>query len=414
MSLDRRTESELDIAEVYAARDRLAGQIARTPVARSLTLSEHTGAEVWLKFENLQFTSSFKERGALNCLLCLSDTERANGVIAMSAGNHAQALAYHGQRLGVPTTIVMPRFTPNAKVAQTRVFNAEVILHGNEFDEARRFTLDLARERGVTLVHPFDDARVIAGQGTLGLELVEQVPDVQTVVVPVGGGGLIGGVASVVKTLRPDVRVVGVQVARFAAAYRAFHGLPEPAVAPGRSAGTVAEGIAVKVPGGRTLPLLLQHVDDMLEVSEEQVEQAIFSLLEIEKTVVEGAGAAALAALYAHRGRFAGQRVLLILSGGNIDMMMLSSVLQRGLVRSHRLVRLKVEIPDVPGALADITRVLAELDSNIMEIEHQRAFAGSSVRSTVVELELEMRGEEQIDQVLAALAAQGYETSFTS
>lgn len=403
----------MDVSEIHAARRRLGGQIARTPASRSTTLSQMTGADVWLKFENLQFTSSFKERGALNCLLMLSDQERRRGVVAMSAGNHAQALAYHGHRLGIPTTIVMPRFTPNAKVAQTRVFGPEVILHGSEFDEARQFTLSLAEERGLTLVHPYDDPRVIAGQGTLGLELLEQVPELDAVVVPVGGGGLIGGVATAVKSLRPEVRVVGVQVARFANAYRAFHGIDEGGGAATRRArGTVAEGIAVKTPGQHTLPLIRRHVDEFLEVAEDQVEQALFTLLEVEKTVVEGAGAVGLAALSANRAAFAGQRVLLILSGGNIDMMILSSVLQRGLVRSHRLVRLKVEIPDVPGALADVTRVLADLDSNIMEIEHQRAFAGSSVRSTVVELELEMRGEEQIEQVLDALAAEGYEAAF--
>jgi threonine dehydratase len=399
----------MNIDDVRAARRRLGDQVAVTPLGHSVTLSALTGARVSLKFENLQFTSSFKERGALNCLLCLDDDERRRGVIAMSAGNHAQALAYHGHRLGIPTTIVMPRFTPNAKVAQTRVFGADVILHGSEFDEARRFTLDLASERAMTLVHPYDDPRVIAGQGTLGLELLEQAPDMEVVVVPVGGGGLIGGVASVIKAERPAVRVVGVQVERFAAAHNAFHGLADQ----GRALGTVAEGIAVKSPGQHTLPLIKAHVDDMLLVSEEQVEQAIFELLELEKTVVEGAGAVSLAAVQAHPSSFAGKHCVLILSGGNIDMMMLSSVLQRGLVRSHRLVRLKVEIPDVPGALADVTRVLAELDSNIMEIEHQRAFAGSSVRSTVVELELQMRGEEQVDQVLAALSARGYEASFS-
>ena len=401
--------SPIDTAAIRAARERLEGQVAVTPLSHSRTLSMLTGARVYLKFENLQFTSSFKERGALNCLLCLADAERRRGVIAMSAGNHAQALAYHGQRLGVPTTIVMPRFTPNAKVAQTRVFGAEVILHGSEFDEARRYTLDLAAERKLTLVHPYDDPRVIAGQGTLGLEILEQAPDAEVVVVPVGGGGLIGGVASAIKAERPDVRVVGVQVERFAAAHNAYHGIEDMP----KAIGTVAEGIAVKSPGSNTMPLIRALVDDMMLVSEEQVEQAIFTLLEIEKTVVEGAGAVALAAVHAHKSTFNGRRTVLILSGGNIDMMILSSVLQRGLVRSHRLVRLKVEIPDVPGALAQVTRVLAELDSNIVEIEHQRAFAGSSVRSTVVELVLQMRGEEQVDQVLAALSTQGYEASFS-
>jgi threonine dehydratase len=398
----------MDIADVRAARDRIAGQVAVTPLTHSKTISKLTGANVFLKFENLQFTASFKERGALNCLLCLSDQERSAGVIAMSAGNHAQALAHHGRRLGVPTTIVMPRFTPNAKVAQTRVFGAEVILHGSEFDETRRFTLDLAAQRALTLVHPYDDLQVIAGQGTLGLEVLEQAPETDVVVVPVGGGGLIGGVASAIKAERPSVRVVGVQVESFPAAYNAFHGL---AGTP-RARGTVAEGIGVKSPGANTMPLIKAHVDDMLLVTEEQVEQAVFNLLEIEKTVVEGAGAVALAALDAHRSGFAGRNVVLVLSGGNIDMMILSSVLQRGLVRTRRLVRLKVEIPDVPGALADVTRVLAELDSNIVEIEHQRAFAGSSVRSTVVELVLQMRGEEQADQLVEALSSRGYEATF--
>ncbi|MFU8815142.1 MAG: threonine ammonia-lyase [Pseudomonadales bacterium] len=400
----------MDIADVRAARQRLAGQVAVTPLTEAKTLSLLTGASVFLKFENLQFTASFKERGALNCLMCLSAAERAAGVIAMSAGNHAQALAYHGKRLGVPTTIVMPRFTPNAKVAQTRVFGAEVILHGNDFDQTLRFTMDLAERRGFTLVHPYDDVRVIAGQGTLGLEILDQAPEVEVVVVPVGGGGLIGGVASAIKAQRPEVRVVGVQVERFPAAYNAYHGIADSP----RAVGTVAEGIGVKSPGVNTLPLIRAFVDDMLLVTEEQVEQAIFNLLEIEKTVVEGAGAVSLAALYAHRSAFAGSNTVLVLSGGNIDMMMLSSVLQRGLVRTRRLVRLKVELPDVPGALAGVTQVLAERDSNIVEIEHQRAFAGSSVRSTVVELVLQMRGEEQIDQVLTALSSEGYEATLAS
>jgi threonine dehydratase len=399
----------MDIADVRAARQRIAGQVAVTPLEHSRTLSQLTGAEVYLKFENLQFTASFKERGALNCLLCLDPRARARGVIAMSAGNHAQALAYHGQRLGIPTTIVMPRFTPNAKVSQTRVFGAEVILHGSEFDATRQFTEELAAQRGLELVHPYDDPRVIAGQGTLGLELLEQAPQAELVVVPVGGGGLIGGLASAVAAERPEVRVVGVQVDAFPGAYNAFHGLDDGAT--GR--GTVAEGIAVKQPGHHTRPLIRRYVHDMLLVGEERVEQALFDLLEIEKTVVEGAGAVALAALYAHPAAFARRRAVLLLSGGNIDMMTLSSVLQRGLVRSHRLVRLAVEIPDVPGALADLTRVLAELDSNIVEIEHQRAFAGSSVRSTVVELVLQMRGEEQVEQVLAALGREGYEASLS-
>ena len=366
--------------------------------------------DVHLKCENQQFTASFKERGALNCLLMLDDEERRRGVIAMSAGNHAQALAFHGSRLEVPTCIVMPRSTPNVKVEQTRIFGAEVHLEGNTFDETLSHTVTLAAERGLTLVHPFDDDRVIAGQGTVGLEILEQAPDVEAVILPVGGGGLIGGTALAIKSIAPAVEVCGVQVERYSAAFDRFHGRgAEPA-----PSGTVAEGIAVKSPGRNTWPLIEAHVDDLFVVSETEVEQAIFTLLEIEKTVVEGAGAAALAALVANAGRYRGRKAVLVLSGGNVDMMMLSSVLQRGLVRSHRLARLDVEIPDIPGALAELTAVLGRLDSNIVDIVHQRTFGGSSVRATVVELVLQMRGEEQVEQVLAALSERGYEATFRS
>ena len=395
----------VDLQDIHTAARRLEGQIKKTPCLRSETLSQLTACDLFLKFENLQFTSSFKERGALNCLMQLSDDERAAGVIAMSAGNHAQALAYHGKRLGVPTTIVMPRSTPNAKVEQTRVFGAEVLLHGSQFDETRSYTEDLAEARGLTLVHPFNDPRVIAGQGTVGLEIVDQVGDIDAVVVPVGGGGLIAGTAVAIKGMAPSVQVVGVQAERYARAFEAYYGRP----AAEAEAGTVAEGIAVKSPGDLTLPLIKAHVDRMVTVSEERIEQAVFDLLEIEKTVAEGAGAAALAALRAHPDLFEGKRVVLLLSGGNIDMMILSSVLQRGLVRTHRLIRLGVEIRDMPGALAELTQVLGELDSNIMDISHQRAFGGTSVRSTLVDLVLQMRGEEQIERVVTALTEKGYD-----
>ncbi len=393
------------LEEIEAAAQRLEGKIIKTPCTRSAIFSTLTGCDVFLKFENLQFTSSFKERGALNCLLQLDPEQRSKGVIAMSAGNHAQALACHGSRLDVPTTIVMPRSTPNAKVEQTRVFGAEVLLRGNQFDETRSFTEDLAAERDLTLVHPFNDPRIIAGQGTAGLEILETTCDLDAIIIPVGGGGLISGIATAVKALAPRVEVVGVQVEGYASVVQSFYDLP----APPAEAGTVAEGIAVKSPGTLTLPLIKQSVDHMLTVSEEQIEQAVFDLLEIEKTVVEGAGAAALAALFAHPTTFRGKRVAVVLSGGNIDMMILSSILQRGLVRSHRLIRLDVEIRDMPGALAELTRVLGELDSNIVEIFHQRTFAGSSVRATLVELVLQMRGEEQIERVTAALKVQGYQ-----
>jgi threonine dehydratase len=374
-----------------------------TPLEHSKTLSALTGAQIYLKFENHQFTASFKERGALNRLLDLTPDERRRGVIAMSAGNHAQAVAYHGRRLGIPTCIVMPRTTPNAKVEQTRVFDAEIILHGSQFDEARTFALEEGRRRNLTLVHPFDDPAVIAGQGTLGLEMLMQAPDLEVLVVPIGGGGLISGVAIGAKALNPRLEIIGVQTERYPAAYNAFHRIDAPV--PG--GGTVAEGIAVKSPGALTMELIRHHVDDVVLVDEEYIERAVFNLLEIEKTVVEGAGAAGLAAVLRHPDRFRSRRVGIPLCGGNIDMMILSSLLQRGLVRSHRLVRLRVEIDDVPGALGSLTQLLGELDSNIIEIAHQRAFGGSSVRAVVVDLVLQMRGEEQEDQVVSALRERG-------
>jgi len=398
----------VDLATIRLAHERIRDHVERTPCARSDTLSNQLGLDLYIKFENLQFTASFKERGALNSLLTMADRglDPEGGVIAMSAGNHAQALAYHGRRLGVPTTIVMPRFTPNAKVEATRVFGAEVILEGAQFEETRAYTLTLAEKRGLALIHPFDELSVIAGQGTVGLELIEQVPDVDVVVVPIGGGGLIGGMACAIKSLRPEVEMIGVQMQRFAGALHAFHDTQ-----PGKTShlSTVAEGIAVKRPGERNVALLHRYVDDVLSVDEAEVEQAIFDLLEVEKTVAEGAGAAPLAVIRANKSRFSGKRVAMVLSGGNIDMMILSSVLQRGLVRSNRLVRLQVEIPDTPGALAELTTILGELDSNIMDISHQRAFAGSSVRATMVELVLQMRGEEQQENVVRALQARGYE-----
>jgi threonine dehydratase len=394
------------LADVQGAQTRLAGQLNRTPCVQSMTLSSQLGCELFIKFENLQFTASFKERGALHSLL--KNRERVKGgVIAMSAGNHAQALAYHGARLGIPTTIVMPRITPNAKVEATRLLGAEIVLQGSQFDETLQFTKQLAAERNLCLIHPFDDEDVIVGQGTVALEILEQVEGLDAVIVPVGGGGLISGVATVIKALRPEIEVIGVQMERFDGAYREYHGQADEPAITGLS--TVAEGIAVKTPGGLTSKLIKKHVDDILLVGEQEVEQAIFDLLEIEKTVAEGAGAAGLALVRREQARFKSKRVAMILTGGNIDMMILSSVLQRGLVRSHRLVRLQVEIPDTPGALANLTTLLGDLDSNIMDISHQRAFGGSSVRATVVELVLQMRGEEQQDNVTQALEAKGYD-----
>ncbi|HSG87827.1 MAG TPA: threonine ammonia-lyase [Pseudomonadales bacterium] len=396
-------ELAISLTDVESAARLIEGQIVRTDVRHSRTLSSITGAEIWLKFETQQFTASFKERGALTRLLALDEAQRAKGVICMSAGNHAQAIAYHAKRLGIPATIVMPRFTPNAKVEQTRVFGPEVILHGAVFDEAIRFTEDLAAERGLTLVHPYNDPAVMAGQGTLALELLEDAPRPDVIVVPIGGGGLISGIAVAADAIAPEVEIIGVEAERFASTWRALKG-----EGPEYGNSTIAEGIAVKAPGSLTLPVIRRHVNDLLLVGERDLERAVLMMLEIEKTVVEGAGAAGLAAVLAHPERFRGRRVALPVCGGNIDLMILSSVIQRGLVRSHRLVRIRVEIPDVPGALGEICRLIGELDSNIIDLQHQRAFAGSSVRATGVDFVLQMRGEEQIDQVLERLGAEGY------
>ena len=394
------------IDDIRRAHERIGPSIARTPFELSQTLSALTGVQLYLKFENQQFTASFKERGALHRLMSLSRAEGERGVIAMSAGNHAQALAYHGKRLGIPTTIVMPRSTPNSKVEQTRAHGAEVILHGSQFDETQAFTRELTRERDLTLVHPYDDPEVIAGQGTLALEMLETGNRIDTLLVPIGGGGLISGVAVAAKALHPSIQIVGVQSERYPSAHHAFHGL-DPNDVPNHD--TVADGIAVKSPGILTMELIRRHVDDIVLVAEDDIEQAIFVLAEIEKTVVEGAGAAGVAAAMRYKERYRGQNVGTILCGGNIDMMTLSSVLQRGMVRSHRLVRLEVEVPDTPGALGQVTQLLGELHSNIMEISHQRAFDASSARAAIVNMVLQLRGEEEAEQVLEALSAQGFD-----
>ena len=393
----------ISLADVESAARLIDGQIVHTPVVHSETLSRLTGAEIWLKLENQQFTASFKERGALTRLLALSAEERSRGVICMSAGNHAQAVAHHARRLGVPATIVMPRTTPNAKVEATRVFGPEIILEGAVFDESKRFTEQLAVERGLTLVHPYDDAAVMAGQGTLALELLADAPEPDVLIVPIGGGGLASGIATVFAARAPAVELLGVEAERFAGAYRALKG-----DGPGFGASTIAEGIAVKAPGALTLPILREHLRDVLLVDEETLERAVLMLLEIEKTVAEGAGAAGLAAVLADPERFRRRRVMLLLCGGNIDLMILSSLIQRGLARSDRLVRIAVEIPDLPGALAEICGLIGSLDSNIVDLQHQRAFATSSVRATEVTFLLQMRGAEQVDLVLARLSEHGY------
>ena len=393
----------LSLADVQAAAQRLRGEVVDTPCLHSRTLSAIAGCEVALKFENHQFTASFKERGALNKMAQLSAAERAAGVLAVSAGNHAQGVAYHAQRMGVPATIVMPRFAPAVKVENTRRFGATVVLEGDTFDDARARGLALAEERGLTVVHPYDDLAVAAGQGTIALEMLAAQPQLDTLVVAIGGGGLISGMATAAKALRPGLQVIGVQTERFPAVWNAVHGER-------RESGqaTIADGIAVKSPGALTLPLIRERVDDVLLVGEDDIEQAILMLLEIEKTVVEGAGAVGLAALLKHSGRFAGRRVGLVLSGGNIEPLVLAEIVQRGMVKSGRLARLRLDIRDVPGALADVATLLGKLGANIDSVEHQRAFTSLSVERAEIEVVVQTRGVAHIAQILETMRAQGY------
>jgi threonine dehydratase len=381
----------------------LEGEIVKTPTTHSRTLSAMTGAEVWLKHENLQFTASFKDRGAFSKLCGLDDETRAGGVIAMSAGNHAQAVAYHAQRLGIPVTIVMPRSTPNVKIEHTRVFGAEVILCGESLEDAGSLAHEIARQRGLCFIHPYDDPAVICGQGTIALEMLAAAPDLDALVVPVGGGGLIAGNAVAAKAVRSRIEIIGVEAARFPAMQQALAGEPIEC-----GASTIAEGIAVKEPGQLTLPIVRKLVNSIVLVDEICIEEAVLLLLEIEKTVVEGAGAAALAALLAEPERFAGRRVGLILSGGNIDLLPLSSVIQRGLVRSGRLVRVRVEVRDVPGSLAEVARIIGEAGGNIIETHHHRAFTNLPLRTAEVEFVVQTRGADHVREILEELGAAGY------
>ena len=393
----------LRLRDIEAASVRLRGEVVDTPCMPSRTLSALLGCEVFLKFENLQFTASFKERGALNKMAQLTAVERAAGVLAVSAGNHAQGVAYHAQRMGIPATIVMPRFAPAVKVERTRGFGAAVVLEGDTFDDARTHGMQLARERGLTLVHPYDDLAVMAGQGTIGLEMLAQQPNIDTLVVAIGGGGLISGVATAAKALRPGIEVIGVQTERFPAAWNAKHGGERAS-----AQATIADGIAVKAPGELTLPVIRELVDDVLLVSEDDIEQAILMLLEIEKTVVEGAGGVGLAAVMKHAERFKGKRVGLILCGGNIEPLVLAEIIERGMVKSGRLARLRLDVRDVPGALANVATLLGQLGANIDEVQHQRAFSSLSVERAQIEVVVQTRGVAHIEAILKAMREQGY------
>jgi len=391
------------IEDIQRAAARLQGQILNTPCVESRTLSEIVGAQVFLKFENLQFTSSFKERGACNKLTDLAATG-VRGVIAMSAGNHAQGVAYHAQRLGLHALIVMPRFTPGVKIERTRGFGAEVVLHGDTLEEARAHAFALAQERGLTFVHPYDDEAIIAGQGTVALEMLDAVPDLDTLVVAIGGGGLLAGMAVAARSRKPGIDIVGVQAKRFPSMINAVQGT---AHALGTS--TIAEGIAVATPGVLTREIIAREVNDLLLVDEGDIEQAVLMLLEIEKTLVEGAGAAGLAALIRHPERFRGKRVGMVLSGGNIDPLLLAAIIERGMVRAGRLARVRVSARDVPGVLARITATVAEAGANVDEVHHQRAFTMLAAQNVDIELVLQTRGREHLALVLNALRQAGFE-----
>jgi len=393
----------IELADIRAAAVRLQGHVLNTPCVETRTISQIAGAQVFLKFENLQFTASFKERGACNKLAQLSDTERKRGVIAMSAGNHAQGVAYHAQRLGLHAVIVMPRFTPGVKVERTRSFGAEIVLHGDTLDESRSHALALAAERQLIFVHPYDDEAIIAGQGTVGIEMLEAVPSLDTLIVAVGGGGLISGIAVAAKALRPGIEVIGVQALRFPNMYNAVkhQSLPQ-------GSSTIAEGIAVGTPGRLTQAIIEKYVDDMVLVDEGDIEQAIVMLLEIEKTLVEGAGAAGLAALLKEPQRYHGRKVGLVLGGGNIDPLLLAAIIERGMVRAGRLARIRVSARDVPGSLAKITGIVSEAGANIDEVHHQRAFTMLAAQNVEIELVIQTRGREHIQGVLEALHAGGF------
>jgi threonine dehydratase len=396
----------LDLTDIQAARERIEGQVVLTPCTPSDTFGEMFGGHAWFKFENLQRTGSFKERGALNCMMTLSEEARARGVIAASAGNHAQGVAYHARRLGIPATIVMPERTPLVKVSNTERYGARVILHGSVYDEAMAEALRIRDQEGLTLVHPFDDPAVIAGQGTIGLELLEQCPELDVVVVSVGGGGIISGIAAAIKQIRPQVRVVGVESAALPAALRAREAGAVTTIAP---ADTIAEGIAVRRIGENTFALIQRYVDDLVTVSEEEIASAVLLLLEREKTVAEAASAAAVAAVVGgHLGDLRGKNVVMVLSGGNIDVSLMTRIIERGLVQDGRLAYLSVTVKDRPGTLAALTATLAETGANVLSLEHRRGHPGLWLTDAEIALGLETRGRDHVEAIVATLVSRGY------
>lgn len=393
----------ITLDDVRAAAGRIDGAVVRTPTLHSQTLSEMVGAEVWLKFENLQFTAAYKERGALNALLLMDPGQRARGVIAASAGNHAQGLAYHGKRLGVPVTIVMPKTTPQVKVYQTASHGAEIVLFGEKYDDAYAHARELEIERGLTFVHPFDHPHIAAGQGTVALEMLEDVPEIDTLIIPIGGGGLFTGMGTAARGMKNDIRLVGVQAELYPSMYAKLNGVDMAC-----EGDTLAEGIAVKEPGDYTRLRVAELNDDIVLVAERHLERAVSLLLQIEKTVVEGAGAAGLAAMLAHPEEFAGRTVGLVLCGGNIDTRLLANVLLRDLARSGRIARLRIRLQDRPGALFKVMKLFDEKQVNIIEIYHQRIFTTLPAKGLITDIECEARDREHLDSLVAALRDAGY------
>ena len=389
--------------DIRAAAERLKGHIERTPCRYSRTLSQIAGAEVWVKFENLQFTAAFKERGALNKLLQLSEAERKRGVIAASAGNHAQGLAYHGQRLGVPVVIVMPRLTPMVKIEHTRGYGAEVILQGETYDDASLYAREVCAQRDMVFVHAFDDLDVIAGQGTIALEMLEDAPELEVLPIPIGGGGLISGMATAARAIRPDIRIVGLEAAMYPSFTARMRGLR-----PNLGGQTIAEGIAVKTVGELTYAIARPLIDEVLLIEEGDLERAVALYVNVEKTVAEGAGAASLAALLAFPGKFRGRKVGLTLCGGNIDTRLLASVLMRELIRERRISSFRIIGDDRPGLLATVSAVIGGAGGNIIEVAHNRLALDVPAKGAEFDITVETRDSRHTDEITEALREHGY------
>ena len=392
--------------DIHAAAKQLSGQIIHTPTLHAPALSQLLGCNLYLKHEQLQHTSSFKARGAYLAIMALTDAQRAKGVITMSAGNHAQAVAYHAQKLNIHATIVMPWQTPFAKVERTRAFGAEIVLEGRNLNECEKTVAQLQKQHGYSLIHPYNDANVIRGQGTVGLEILNSVPDLDCLLVPIGGGGLIGGISVIAKAIKPDIKVIGVEAELYASMHQTLNGQT-----PTVGGETIAEGIAVKVPGALTVPLANAYVDDILLVSEQQLEWAVGTLAEQQRIIAEGAGAAGIAALFAHQRKFAGKKVGVVICGGNIDMRLLGTILNRNMMSDGRLVRLRIDISDEPGMLASISAAIGECGGNIVEIYHQRMFYDVPAKLAKIDAVIDTRGQTHVQEIIAALVARKFNVS---